>query len=340
MASAVEYATAAGPQWQAVYRKPSGRRGSRRGFISQAEALAAAEVLEGDAAAPILAAYRAHLEAQGDTAKHVGRQMALVQECLSACGASSSASLSAAKLAGYVAAKACAGASARWLNARIGAAKAFGAWLWRSGRLPEHPLVGLARQNEAADPRRPRRVPTDEEFGRLLAVCGPARRLLYEAAASSGLRLNELRHVRVADVVLAGRVPHIICRAAFSKRRRQDEQPIPASLATALRTAIAGREAGAPALKVPRRMDRAMRADLRRAGVARETAEGVLDFHGLRHYYGSRLAARGVAPRALQELMRHSSLAQTERYLHTNLMALAEAAAGLDAAPSAASRTA
>ena len=39
-----------------------------------------------------------------------------------------------------------------------------------------------------------------------------------------------------------------------------------------------------------------------------QTDEGKLDFHSLRHTFGSLLAANGVHPKIAQELMRHSNI--------------------------------
>jgi integrase len=39
-----------------------------------------------------------------------------------------------------------------------------------------------------------------------------------------------------------------------------------------------------------------------------------VDFHSLRDTYGTNLAAAGVAPFTLKELMRHSTVQQSEKY--------------------------
>ena len=43
---------------------------------------------------------------------------------------------------------------------------------------------------------------TPDEITRLLAVCPPERRLLYETALFSGLRVNELLHLTLAQLDL------------------------------------------------------------------------------------------------------------------------------------------
>lgn len=42
----------------------------------------------------------------------------------------------------------------------------------------------------------------------------------------------------------------------------------------------------------------------------------VLRFHDLRHGFASNLAAAGVSPKTIMDLMRHKSLAMTQRYMH------------------------
>ena len=52
--------------------------------------------------------------------------------------------------------------------------------------------------------------------------------------------------------------------------------------------------------------------------------------HGLRHSYASELQARGVDLATIRDLLGHSSVAITDRYLHTAPGRLAEAVALLD----------
>ncbi len=66
-----------------------------------------------------------------------------------------------------------------------------------------------------------------------------------------------------------------------------------------------------------------MRCDLKAAGVAYETAEGVADFHSLRHTYGTIMGKAGVEFSVRQKLMRHSSPLLTNRYTHLGLADLA-----------------
>jgi len=62
-----------------------------------------------------------------------------------------------------------------------------------------------------------------------------------------------------------------------------------------------------------------IKADLQAAGIApADTGAGRLDFHALRHTFGTLLAASGVHPKTAQDLMRHSDINLTmTRYTHT-----------------------
>jgi len=62
-----------------------------------------------------------------------------------------------------------------------------------------------------------------------------------------------------------------------------------------------------------------LRADLIEVGIDPEdNGSGKLDFHALRHTFGTLLAASGVHPKAAQDLMRHSDINLTmSRYTHT-----------------------
>ena len=70
------------------------------------------------------------------------------------------------------------------------ALSAFCDWCVRRGYLETDPLDGLAPFDTTPEVRR--RAMTPDEVKRLLAVCPPERRLLYETALFSGLRMNGL----------------------------------------------------------------------------------------------------------------------------------------------------
>lgn len=60
-----------------------------------------------------------------------------------------------------------------------------------------------------------------------------------------------------------------------------------------------------------------IQADCEDAGIEIKNHKGKLNFHSLRHTTGSFLAAEGIPPKAIQEVMRHKDINLTmSRYTH------------------------
>src|SRR5690606_22427320 len=147
--------------------------------------------------------------------------------------------------------------------------------------------------------------------------------------------------------------PTIKVAAAYSKRRRDDEQPIRPDLADRIAAWLDGKPTDGLVLALPKETADMLRRDMAGARIAwireakpgkaraerRETtyrmpADGsgrILDFHALRHTYISRLVASGASVKVAQELARHSTPTLTiGRYAHARLHDLT---AALDALP-------
>jgi integrase/recombinase XerD len=236
-------------------------------------------------------------------------------------------------------------------NAYLRSAKAFTSWLARDKRTQEDPLAALAAVNEATDRRRVRRELSGEEFewliisteGRTLkeqSLSGPHRAMLYRLAAGTGFRAGELRSLRPGSFMLDAEPFTVRVSAAYSKRRRDDTQPIRADLAGLLQTFIAGLPKGRPVFEhMPVYTARMLRADLLAARTAwidaavdqkirsereqsdflafRDKSGEVVDFHAFRHFYISTVVNSGASIKVAQELARHSSPTLTiGRYSH------------------------
>jgi integrase len=221
-----------------------------------------------------------------------------------------------------------AGNSGKTVSNRVQNLRARFRWCCRRRYLKENPLLELGRFN--SEPTYVRRAMTVEEFSRLLSGCAPHRRLLYEVAACSGLRANELRRLEPADLDrhnCALRVDRMI-----DKGRVARTQFIPAALMERLAAFVESGDAGnlyariyrrqgqrptartppeAPLLYVPYNTATMLKRDLDAAGVAFETKEGRLDFHALRTAYVNFLLDVGAAPKELQDLARHQTLEMT-----------------------------
>jgi integrase/recombinase XerD len=218
------------------------------------------------------------------------------------------------------------------LNRYIVAAKAFSAWLARSKRVREDALKHLPKYNADTDRKLSRRALTVDEVDRLITtakagevvrgMAGDDRAMLYRVAVGTGFRASELASLTPESFNLDSERPTITVEAAYSKRRERDIQPIAQMLARALAHWLADKEPRVRVFAMPSSSNtaRMLKVDLKTAGVAYETAEGVADFHSLRHTYITRLAMSNERPKVVQELARHSKLELTMNvYTHLGI---------------------
>ena len=246
--------------------------------------------------------------------------------------------------------------SARTVNKALGFIKAFAAWLERSNRLKEVPrgLLAIEPRNVELDRKRVRRALTPEEFELLWQtvrlkgatietrrvprnqgpkpigwLTGPDRAILYALAAGTGFRRRELGSLTPESFDLDGDDPSVTVRAGYSKRGRNDRQPIRRALAAELREYLAGRPRGVPVFAVPQRTARMLARDLELAGICPKTIEGVADFHALRAAYVTGLVRSGVDAATAQKLARHSDVRLTlQTYTSTTKADLRKALEG------------
>jgi integrase len=151
---------------------------------------------------------------------------------------------------------------------------------------------------------------------------GPARALLYETAARTGLRAAELASLIPSMFDLTGEHPVVELPGRFTKNGRAAVQPIPADLAGRLVPLIAATPADRAVWhsRTGTRQPwggavRVLKPDLRRAGIPyRDAAGRVFDFHALRAQFGSDLARAGVSIQHAQKLMRHHSPVMTAKH--------------------------
>ena len=198
---------------------------------------------------------------------------------------------------------------------------AFCRWCVTRKYLAEYPLEGL-RPYRTVSPitRRPMEV---EEVRRLL-ICSPYyRRILYETAAISGLRANELRSLTVKhlDAERLG----VRLDERWTKNRKSGFQYLGLELTKRL---WAFGEAGIaqdlyvrkhkrkdakphwpknPLLYVPSHPAREFDRDLASAGIEKQTPDGKLDFHALRVAMTTFVVETGANPKEAQTLLRHST---------------------------------
>jgi integrase len=235
------------------------------------------------------------------------------------------------------------GLSLRSLHHYTRVVKGFSRWLWRDGRATEDTLAHLTSPNPDADRRHERRALTLEEMARLiqtaetgpvvLTLPGPDRAALYRVALGTGFRAAELGSLTPESFHLDDDTPTIIVAAAYSKRRRDDVQPIRPDLADALRPWLSTKAGGAPVFRIDsHHTAHLIRADLKAAGIPYVDASGrVADFHALRHSYITALAMSTAPVKVVQSLARHSTPTLTlGLYSHVQLY---DQTAALDALP-------
>jgi integrase len=218
---------------------------------------------------------------------------------------------------------------------------AFLTWCVTRGYLERDPLQRLGPLH--VTPQTTRRALTVEEIRQLLPQCPPDRRLLYETAILTGLRVNELRQLTLdhLDLDQCG----LLLAAAWTKNRQPGFQPLPRELLARLyhfgasgepeRLYLAGKTRMTTPLHallyVPHNVARILAGDLRSAGIPRQTAKGKVDFHALRTTYINLMIASGATVPEAQELARHRTAALTigvygrseERRLHHLVMTAA-----------------
>ncbi len=200
---------------------------------------------------------------------------------------------------------------ARTQNHYLTTAITFCRWAVKRKRVASHPLSDVAPVETAGQLRRQRRALTEDELTALLGAVPSRHQLVYRIILGTGLRRDELRQLRWGDVKLNAPMPHIQLRAETTKAKRADVLPLRADLAALLKEHRGIADDGDRVCRTLPSMT-SHKLYLERAGIAYQDDRGRrVDFHALRHTYGSMLAKAGVAPRVAMSLMRHTDLRLT-----------------------------
>jgi len=218
------------------------------------------------------------------------------------------------------------------------AIKMFSRWLYCNGHTAGDTLLTIKVPTVAAsDKKMHRRALSLAEFyalvtftvgsGSAYGMTGEDRAMLYTMAGSTGFRQGELRALTPESFTLDADAPAITVKAAYSKRRRDDRQPVPPALADTIKPWLDRKVAGKPVFAMPSRYEVAdmLRSDLDAARnqwlkEAEKNQEELkhrqedsflssdeVDFHALRVSYISWLVQSGVNVKTCQELARHST---------------------------------
>ena len=257
------------------------------------------------------------------------------------------------------------GLSARGCNSYVEVLREFGAWGVERGRWAVSPFSGLRKLNVEADRRRVRRALTVPELRRVIEAApvrgieqyrknhgcirpellarlerlGVERAVIYEVAALTGLRLNELKTLEWQHINF-DRAPAVITIAAqHAKSRRADSILISDALARRLldwRNALAAEQHRAPdpgerVFRISRRLTPQFERDCKFAKILlKDGAHRYVDFHSLRHTFAQLLVREGVHPRTAQAMLRHRDIRTTMKvYVRDDVTAQIKAVASL-----------
>jgi len=354
-----------GTPWYFAYKPHDGPRRTVKGYTDKAatEALAHKLELEADLRRrgqidPQTDAYAAHearllrdhledwhsyLVAKGATRQHAMLSRNRARRTIDLAHAVRISDLSPSKIQAAIKSIRDKDLSLRSIHHYTRAVKGFSRWLWRDGRARADSLAHLTSQNPDADRRHERRALEPVELIRLIGaaeagpvvykLAGPDRAMLYRLAMGTGFRANELRSLTPESFNPDDDPPTIIVRAAYSKRRRDDVQPIQTELAQVLLPWLRSKPPGKPLFaNLTKHTADMLRIDLEAAGIPYRDASGrFADFHALRHSYVTALAKSNAPVKIVQTLARHSTPTLTLGvYSHIGLF---DQTAALDALP-------
>ncbi len=220
--------------------------------------------------------------------------------------------------------------AAKTLNDYLDAVNGLANWCMKTGRATANPFVTVSKV-EVRGKQQERRALTDDELGRLVEAA-PQRRLLYLTAAYTGLRVNEIRQLKVPDAHLSSETAYFEVRSSTTKNKRKAIVPIHSGLLQELRDLLAGKGQDEPIFELPKRPNETINWDFKRAGIPKvDTLGRKVDFHALRNTFATKLARSGVSQRLAQELMRHSDPRLTAQiYTDASQLPTFSAVEGLD----------
>jgi integrase len=183
-----------------------------------------------------------------------------------------------------------------------------------------------------------------------LGLTGEQRATLYLTAAYSGLRAGEVGAVRKQD--FTDGMAHVKVAGMFTKNKQEALQPVPSFLRPILATYVANLQDGDFLFlggwqQVGGKWETAgwvkgksagefLRYDAAKVGIVigrkgKEQNGGVLDFHSLRHFYGTICDQAGISDGLRRKLHRASTQKLLDRYTHPELAELTAAVEELPA---------
>jgi len=282
--------------------------------------------------------FERHLVNKGTSPKQVKLTLTRIRKIVLGCKIQKISDIEVDSVENFLSQQELEGLSQRTTNFYARSIKHFTRWLVKFRRSQDDPLLPLSANRRVDNQRRSRRVISTSELASLVrstrtsaklfrGLNGSDRALLYLLASNTGLRASELASLKRSNFEFSEGRNLVVVEAAYSKRRRRDEQPIPTRIVEELRSFLSAKDTDS--LVWPgnwnEKAAKMLRADLKKAGLEYETDSGVFDFHSLRHYFVSNLSRGGIHPKMAQKLARHSDINLTmNTYTHVELEELAK----------------
>jgi integrase len=162
------------------------------------------------------------------------------------------------------------------------------------------------------------RMLTDEEIDRFLDALSPRLRSYFTFAAFTGVRRDELWHVRWMDVDLEKRIVHVRPHGTWAPK---DKKARIVPMHDRVHDVLTAMPRGLPNTPVfgPQRHEKAMETAAKKAGLER------FRLHDLRHSFASNLLAAGADPVAVRDILGHASLTTTNVYSHSTMARMKKA---------------
>jgi len=208
-----------------------------------------------------VADFRKHLQAKGDTPKHVKQHVGRVERLVDGCGFTYWRDVTPSRVHDWLKLQRDRGTfQAATSNNYIQAVVQFGDWMVRDRRAKDNPLAHIEMVNTVDDETYDRRALTFEEFRVLVSatekstavyrrLTGLDRAALYLLAFYTGFRAGELESIMPESFDLDGHPPTLTVQRAYSKGRRSsksqqrkrsdDVQPLRADMAEYIRRWLA-----------------------------------------------------------------------------------------------------
>ena len=294
-----------------------------------------------------LNAFTTAKQSEGRSVKHVDGTASMIRATASASGWKSLGQVNPGDLERVITARTNlkkGGWTPRTAHKCITAWRTFMRWCVSDSRLVADPLARLKKP--APHRVRHRRMLLIEEWKWLrssienapsrFGMSGRERTVLYALAIETGLRAGELSELTRSHLLLDTEKPCVLLKASETKNKRAARQYIRPHLASLLADHTRHSLNGARIFAMPPSTKTALmfRADLHHAReewiaaagadpterLRRESSDfllpqdhddRVLDFHSLRHTTGAWAAIGGASPKAIQTLMRHSTITMT-----------------------------